>query len=618
MADEEPNPQFVDASNGGGQVEMTGVKDVEGGDAQDTPVKLESNEACMGWCMPQVKLNSWDPHNAKQWETEGKFIATRNITASVPNLTCAFGVWLCWSVIVSKIQLMHDQDPTVYPFQDWGSPTGTEYKVVLYLLPAIAGLSGGTLRIPNSFMTQVCGGRNVVYNTSLMLCIPMILAGIALQNKNCPFNVLIVAAMLSGVGGGAFASSMSNISFFYPRSKQGFALGINGGIGNLGVSISQLLVPIFMGQGFGKDSVSDVVPGWPANAGWLWFPLCAFSAVLAFFWMSNQPNHGNHTTLMNLVYFYWMQLFALGASAVGVTVLIFTRDTPAFTSTPGGQIGQKFMLVAIVAILEHFFMWFITPAQAKKRVHDQVTIFKDKHTYIMTYLYIMCFGSFIGYSGAFPKLITDLFGYIRVWGCTVDDVFTEGGTEDQCLALGGDWSKEEITNPNAPSVFKYAWMGAAVGSLIRPIGGTLSDKFGGARVTMVVIVWCTAAAIAQGFVVMKTRELENPEKNFGWFLFLFLNLFFCTGTMNGSTFRTIGVLFNPEESGPVLGWSSAIASYGAFIIPSMFGVAIKAGRPETTFFVLAAYYCSCGFLNFWYYVLPRNAFYESEHHSGTV
>jgi NNP family nitrate/nitrite transporter-like MFS transporter len=514
---------------------------------------------------------------------------------------------------------MHDKDPDIYPFQDWGSPTGKKYKVILYLLPAISGLSGGTLRIPNSFMTQVSGGRNVVFNTSVLLCIPMIMAGIALNNPKCPFNVLIIAAMLSGVGGGAFASSMSNISFYYPRSKQGFALGINGGIGNLGVSLSQLMVPIFMGQGFGKPPLSETAPaGWPANAGWFWFPLCAFSAILAFFWMSNQPHHGNNTTFTNFLYFYWMEIVAIFASVLGVITLIFTRETPAFTSSPGGQVGHKFLLVLIVAVAEHLFMWFITPAPAKVRVHKQAVIFKDKHTWIMTYLYIMCFGSFIGYSGAFPKLITDLFGYIKVDGCTTDGVFNPELTQDECEALGGSFGKGEITNPNAPNVFAFAWMGAAVGSLIRPIGGTLSDKFGGAKVTMVAIIWCTAAAIAQGILVMKTRELPNPEKNFGWFLFLFLNLFFCTGTMNGSTFRTIGVLFNPEEAGPVLGWSSAIASYGAFIIPAMFGVAIGAGRPETTFFALAGYYFSCGLLNFWYYVLPRNAFYESEHYSGTV
>ena len=105
-------------------------------------------------------------------------------------------------------------------------------------------------------------------------------------------------------------------------------------------------------------------------------------------------------------------------------------------------------------------------------------------------------------------------------------------------------------------------------------------------------------------VLGKSGQIDNPEKNYGWFIFLFLNLFLCTGFMNGTTFRTIGVLFPPEESGPVLGWSSAIASYGAFIIPTMFGIALKAGAPEVTFYGLGGYYVSCALLNFWYYLRP--------------
>jgi NNP family nitrate/nitrite transporter-like MFS transporter len=140
--------------------------------------------------------------------------------------------------------------------------------------------------------------------------------------------------------------------------------------------------------------------------------------------------------------------------------------------------------------------------------------------------------------------------------------------------------------------------------LIRPLGGMLSDKFGGAKVTMVAILVCTASAIGQAIVVQKTRGLEKPEENFGIFLFLFLMLFLSCGTMNGSTFRTIGVLFEPEIAGPVLGWSSAIASYGAFVIPAMFGVALAAGKPETTFWALSGYYILCAFTNFWYYIRP--------------
>jgi len=582
---------------------VAAATDAEAADGEEN-IKNEESEIegikeSQGWKFPKVKLSAWDPENEKQWEATGKYIAKRNLLASIPNLTCGFGVWLVWSVIATKIQKMHDQDPEVYPFQDWGSPTGKDYRAVLFLLPGVAGLSGGTLRIPNAFLTQVSGGRNVVFNTSLLLCIPMIMAGIVLSNPAAPFNALLAAALLSGVGGGSFASSMSNISFYYPKRLQGMALGYNGGIGNLGVSISQLLAPIFMS--IGSTPVSPLgVNGWPANAGWLWFPICFCSAVFAFFYMSNQPNHGEKSNIVSILYFYWMECVAFVASFIGVITLISTRNS-ALVQTAGGQVVHKFLLVLLAAACEHLFM-MISPKKARDRVKVQVVIFKRKHTYVMTWLYIMCFGSFIGYSGSFPKLIVDLFGYKTGDGCMVDGTFTPGVDEASC---GGEYLTDyEYVNPNAPNGAAVAWLGAFVGSLIRPVGGIMADKFGGAKMTMVAIVWCTAAAFAQGALVNVTRQLENPEKNYGWFIFLFLNLFLCTGFMNGSTFRTIGVLFPPEEAGPVLGWSSAIASYGAFIIPTMFGIALKAGAPEVTFYGLGGYYVSCGVLNFWYYLRP--------------
>ena len=492
------------------------------------------------------------------------------------------------TVIATKIQKMHDQDPEVYPFQDWGSPQGKDYRAVLFLLPGVAGLSGGTLRIPNSFLTQVGGGRNVVFNTSLLLCVPMIMAGVVLANPRAPFNVLLAAALLSGVGGGAFASSMSNISFYYPKRLQGMALGYNGGLGNLGVSITQLLAPIVMSTSYGADPVSPAgVSGWPANAGWLWFPLCFVSAVLAFFYMSNQPGHGEKSNIVSILNFYWMECVGFVASFIGVITLITTRDSNLVTGSAGGQVVHKFLLVLLAATCEHIFMLF-SPKKARDRVKRQVVIFKRKHTYVMTWLYIMCFGSFIGYSGSFPKLIVDLFGYKTGDGCLVDGSFTPGVSEADCA--GEYMTDYEYVNPNAPNGAAVAWLGAFVGSLIRPVGGIMADKFGGAKMTMIAIIWCTAAAFAQGALVNKTRQIDNPEKNYGF--------------MNGTTFRTIGVLFPPEESGPVLGWSSAIASYGAFIIPTMFGIALKAGAPEVTFYGLGGYYVTCALLNFWYYLRP--------------
>lgn len=582
--------------------------DVENENSAELAKAEESEIAAIkesqGWYFPKVKLAAWDPENEKQWEATGKFIARRNLLASIPNLTCGFGVWLVWSVIATKIQKMHDLDPNVYPFEDWGSPTGKEYRSILFLLPGIAGLSGGTLRIPNSFLTQVGGGRNVVYSTSLLLCIPMVMAGIALSNPNCSFNSLLAAALLSGVGGGAFASSMSNISFYYPKRLQGMALGYNGGIGNLGVSITQLLAPIFMSNGFGSSPIAPSgIAGWPDNAGWLWFPLCAFSAILSFFFMSNQPHHGEKSNLHSLFNFYWMEMVGFVASFIGVITLVMTRDS-GLVKTPGGQVAHKFLLVLLAASCEHLFM-LASPKKARDRVIKQAVIFKRKHNWVMTWLYIMCFGSFIGYSGSFPKLIVDLFGYLKGDGCVTEGAFELGGDQATCEAAGGVWEVDyDYPNPDAPNGSKVAWLGAMVGSLIRPIGGMMADKYGGAKMTMIAIVWCTIAAFCQGYLVQYCQTLEDPTKNYGWFIFLFLNLFLCTGFMNGTTFRTIGVLFPPEEAGTVLGWSSAIASYGAFIIPTMFGIALKAGAPQITFYGLGGYYVTCAILNFWYYLRP--------------
>jgi NNP family nitrate/nitrite transporter-like MFS transporter len=607
MSDTEPEAQTAIIGRGASVLVPQKPADGDIESPKDVEAEIAAIKESQGWVFPKVKLAAWNPEDEKQWEATGKFIAKRNLIASIPNLTCAFGVWLVWSVIATRIQKMHDADANLYPFQDWGSPEGKQYRSTLFLLPAVAGLSGGTLRIPNSFLTQVSGGRNVVYNTSILLCIPMLMAGIGLSNPNCPFNFLIAAALLSGVGGGAFASSMSNISFYYPKRLQGMALGYNGGIGNLGVSISQLLAPLVMAAG-ASPLADSTVKGWPANAGWLWFPLCATSAILAFFFMSNQPNHGEKSSIVSVINFYWMEAFGFLASFIGAITLIQTRDAKML-STPGGQVIHKFLLVILACVCEHFFM-MLSPKRARDRVKTQAVIFKRKHTYIMTWLYIMCFGSFIGYSGSFPKLIVDLFGYLTGDGClqTAGSFVVEGVdgmSQDTC---DGEWKTGyDYPNPNAPNGASVAWLGAFVGSLIRPVGGIMADKYGGAKMTNFAIIWCTIAAFGQGALVQQISKMDDPTSNnayYGLFIFLFINLFACCGFMNGTTFRTIGVLFPPEESGAVLGWSSAIASYGAFIIPTMFGIALKAGNPQITFYGLGAYYVTCFLLNFWYYLRP--------------
>lgn len=148
----------------------------------------------------------------------------------------------------------------------------------------------------------------------------------------------------------------------------------------------------------------------------------------------------------------------------------------------------------------------------------------------MTWLYIMCFGSFIGFSGSFPKLIVDLFGYLKGDGCVTDMGFTLGGTEAACTAAGGAWEVNyDYPNPNAPNGSAVAWLGAFVGSIFRPVGGIMADKYGGAKMSMLAIIWTTIFAFAQGALVQVCIGMEDPNKYYGLFVFFFICLFFGTG-----------------------------------------------------------------------------------------
>ena len=224
-----------------------------------------------------------------------------------------------------------------------------------------------------------------------------------------------------------------------------------------------------------------------------------------------------------------MEFMGFLASFIGVITLISTRKA-GMLSTPGGQVAHKFLLVLLAAFCEHLFM-MISPKKARDRVKKQVIIFKHKHTYVMTWLYIMCFGSFIGYSGSFPKLIVDLFGYLSGDGCVQDGKFTLGGDQATCIADGGTWETDyDYPNPNAPNGSRVAWLGAFVGSVIRPFGGIMADKFGGAKMTMLAIIWTTAAAFGQGALVNVCRQLDDPTKYYPTFIILFLLcLFLGTG-----------------------------------------------------------------------------------------
>ncbi|WP_201586032.1 NarK family nitrate/nitrite MFS transporter [Psychrobacter jeotgali] len=442
-------------------------------------------------------ITDWRPEDERFWEEGGKKVASRNLWISIPSLLLAFSVWMVWSAVIVRL-------PEIGFNFDSGQ---------LFWLAALPGLSGATLRVFYSFMVPIFGGRRWTAISTASLLIPSLWMGFAVQNPNTPFMTFAIIALLCGFGGANFASSMANISFFYPKEKQGSALGLNAGLGNLGVSVMQFVVPIvilfavFGSLGGDPQVTSTGEVFYLQNAGFIWVPFIILFSVLAWFGMNDLAN-------------------------------------------------------------------------AKASFKDQSIIFKRKHNWIMCILYLATFGSFIGYSAAFPMLIKSSFPEI--------------------------------------DALKFAFLGPFVGAIVRPFGGWLSDKIGGARVTF----WNYIVMVLAVVAVMFFLPSETRPGSFTGYFISFMVLFITTGIGNGSTFRMIPVIFRTlheklgtknllvearKEAAAVVGFTSAFAAYGAFFIPKMFGSGLGA---YGTFIVLIVFYIVCIALTWWYYS-RKNAPYPS-------
>jgi NNP family nitrate/nitrite transporter-like MFS transporter len=525
-------------------------------------------------------IKEWNPEDPQFWESKGKKIANRNLWISIPSLLSGFAVWLYWGIIT--VQMLN----LGFPFE----------KAELFTLAAIAGLTGATLRIPSSFFIRIAGGRNTIFFTTALLMIPAVGAGLALQDKNTPLWVFQILAFLSGFGGGNFASSMSNISFFFPKKMQGLALGLNAGLGNAGVTTMQIVIPLVMTFGlFGGDSMELVntsgtligkIPAgsetWIQNAGFVWLLLLIPLAFAGWFGMNNlrtehvSPDIGSPIGAFSKI--FGMLLIGFFTAAIGLYIIL---PAPTGLGAPGWAkwpviVGILFSTVMLLKMI---------PGDIKPNLQRQFKIFSNKHTWIMSIIYTMTFGSFIGYSAGFALAIKVVFGYQHVM---VDGVMTH-----------------DMANPNGPSALMYAWMGPFIGALIRPIGGWMADKMGGAKVTQIVSIVMIGSALGVAYFLKQAYVSETPEEFFLPFLVLFLVLFAATGIGNGSTFRTIAMIFDKEQAGPALGWTSAVAAYGAFIIPKVFGEQIKAATPEYALYGFAIFYFVCLLLNWWYYLGPK-------------
>lgn len=524
-------------------------------------------------------LRNYTPDDESYWNSTGRAIANRNLWISIPSLLCGFAVWLYWGIIT--VQMLN----LGFPFE----------KSQLFTLSAIAGLTGATLRIPSTFFIRIAGGRNTIFFTTALLMIPAIGTGIALQDPNTPMWKFQVLAFLSGIGGGNFASSMSNISFFFPKKIQGYALGMNAGLGNFGVTTMQILIPLVMTFGlFGGDSMTLVntsgtligkIPAgtetYIQNAGFVWLLFLIPLAFAGWFGMNNirdehvSPDIPSPLGAFSIITF--MLLIGLITAAFGLWLML-----PENVGGSGFSVSKWLVLPLVIALTVGLLK--LIPGAVGRNLTRQYKIFGNKHTWAMTVIYTMTFGSFIGYSAAFALTIKVVFGFQHLM---VDGVLTHS-----------------TANANGPSALMFAWMGPFIGALIRPIGGMMADKMGGAKVTQIISFVMVGCAVALAYILQQAYASATPETMFLPFMLLFLLLFAATGIGNGSTFRTIAVAFNKEQAGPVLGWTSAVAAYGAFIIPQIFGEQMNAGTPEYALYGFAVFYAVCIVINWWFYLRP--------------
>jgi NNP family nitrate/nitrite transporter-like MFS transporter len=531
-------------------------------------------------------IADWRPEDEAFWESTGKKVAYRNLWISIPALLCGFAVWGMWGIIT--VQMLN----LGFPFT----------QAELFTLTAIAGIAGATMRIPASFFIRLAGGRNTIFLTTSMLLAPAIGTGIVLQHPDWPLWAFQLMALWSGVGGGNFASSMSNISTFFPKRLQGTALGLNAGLGNFGVTTMQIVIPLVMtvpllgalagepmtlvkdsGWIFGK--IAAGTPTWIQNAGFAWVLSLVPLGALCWFGMNNlktvSPHTGNAIVAFSKITYLYTLAFV---PAIFMLWLYLPKPTGLGVLSMWVAIPLDILLALLVMRLAAF-------GDMKEGVKKQFAIFRDKHTWSLTALYIVTFGSFIGFSMALPLSITVIFGFQHVPGA--DGVM-----------------QHTLKNPNAPSALTYAWIGPFVGAAVRPLGGWISDKWGGSIVTQVITAVMAAAAVAVGYVMMLAYGSATPETYFPMFLGLFMVLFFASGIGNGSTFRTIGVIFDRTQAGPVLGWTSAVAAYGAFVAPVVIGEQIKAGTPQLAFYGFAVFYALSLVLNWWFY-LRRGAYVKN-------
>lgn len=414
-------------------------------------------------------LQQWNPEDEKTWDSA---LAWRTLSITTFALTMCFIAWFLPSALVPKLNAIG------FAFT----------KGQLYWMAAMPGLSGGALRILWMILPPIMGTRKMVALTTALLVVPLVGWAMAVQDPNTPYWALLALSFLAGIGGGAFSGFMPSTSYFFPKRMSGTALGLQAGIGNLGVSIVQLLTPFLIGFALlGGPQVLKMAGKperevWYQNAGLVWVPFVLVGALLAWFLLKSVP--------------------------------------------------------------------------IKANIRQQFDIFSNTDTWLMTFLYIMTFGTFSGLSAQFALLSNNLYGS--------GNAAIVSGTGQAAQVL--------IEGYQVPDPATFVFWGAMVGAVARFAFAPLTDKMGGAIWTLisglglVVSIAFTITALTPD--VTSAATLEAGFTKFFWGM---LAIFLFAGIGNASTFKQMPMIFEPRQAGGVIGWTSAIAAFGPFL----FGVGLS-------------------------------------------
>jgi MFS transporter, NNP family, nitrate/nitrite transporter len=425
-------------------------------------------------------LVGWNPNDPDQWDSK---VAWRTLSITTYNLTLAFVTWYVVSALVVRLP-------------NAGFDIATSQ---LFWLTAMPGLAAGVLRMVWTFLPPVLGTRRLVTGSTLLLLVPLLGWGFAVQSTGTPYAVFLVLAFLAGIGGGVFSGFMPSTSYFFPKRKQGTALGLQAGLGNLGVSLVQFVTPWVIGfallgslLGSGQTfapATGEASSVWLQNAAFVWVPFVLVGAALA-----------------------WRHL----------------RSVPV-----------------------------------KADLREQLDIFGDKHTWVMTSIYLMTFGIFSGFAATFALLIQSVYGGFEA----------------------------------APDPLKYAFLGPLVGAVVRMAWGPLADRFGGA-------VWTTVSGvgIACSALFVTLHLTPDSREQFTPFLLGMIALFFFTGIGNASTFKQMPMIFSARQAGGVIGWTAAVAAFGPFLFSVLLGAVVAAtGNARAFFYGVVLFAVVNVALNVWFY-----------------